>query len=60
MMKKIRRAAEMAAFAVYPVVTALSRGYCDAGTVFGDMMVVALGAICIEAAANWLQEGRKE
>lgn len=39
---RLRAACEAAALIIWPAVMAATRGYYDAGTVFGDMIVAAM------------------
>ena len=44
---------------LWPMLMSAARGYHDAGTVFGDMMVAALFIICVEATKACLKEDER-
>lgn len=54
---RLRAACEAAALIIWPAVMAATRGYYDAGTVFGDMIVAAMYCMIIEIV---IRETRKE
>ena len=50
---------EAIALILWPILMSAARGYHDAGTVFGDMVVAAFGIFLTECAIHWLMEGKE-
>lgn len=58
---RVKKVIEAAAFVAWPACMALVRGYYDAVTVLGDMLlVVGLGVICLECVLHELGGKGKE
>lgn len=52
----MRHILEIMALILWPILMSAARGYHDAGTVFGDMMVAGLFIVCVETTIACLKE----
>lgn len=55
----MRHMIEAAAIILWPLLMIPTRGYGDAGTIFGDTVVAAFGVILTECTVHWLRERKR-
>lgn len=55
----MRHIIEAAAIILWPLLMIPTRGYGDAGTIFGDTVVAAFGVILTECTVHWLRERKR-
>ncbi len=55
---RIRNTAIVTTLVVWPTLMSVARGYYDAGTVFGDVMVAGLGIVCAACVVSCLKKDK--